>query len=77
MWKASSGKNGNAATLRHGEYIWCWHQILNSVILELSINCNYGFLLLPLQYYEMSYGLNVEMHKQVGGMRYFGRQLPP
>jgi len=22
--------------------------------------------LLPFQYYEMSYGLNVEMHKQVG-----------
>ena len=30
------------------------------------ITCKYHVVFLSLQYYEMSYGLNVEMHKQVG-----------
>ena len=33
---------------------------------NLKIHTSLAFVFIFLQYYEMSYGLNVEMHKQVG-----------
>ena len=53
MWETCSGKNRNTTTIHHGEQI-------NDQYLFYIILYKYLF-----QYYEMSYGLNVEMHKQV------------
>lgn len=53
MWKISTGENRNAKAL-------CDGKLTNQYFNLPKIHLNFCF-----QYYEMSYGLNVEMHKQV------------
>ena len=49
------------------ESIDCYSHGLRCVCMSQVFTCtaNDAALLMMLQYYEMSYGLNVEMHKQV------------
>jgi hypothetical protein len=51
MRKNSARKNRNATSLRNGNFV-------------LYIKCVLSFFIFHFKYYEMSYGLNVEMHKQ-------------
>ena len=56
MRETCSGKNRNTTTIHYGE------RILYQYFIIMNINILFEYL---FQYYEMSYGLNVEMHKQV------------
>ena len=63
MREIGPGEDRDAKTLRNGE------NILIFIITLLEINKSFNYILFNyvffFQYYEMSYGLNVEMHKQV------------
>lgn len=59
MWKASWWEDRNAKTLCYGKYLKFTKKIF-LFLYALPLTISFLF-----QYYEMSYGLNVEMHKQV------------
>lgn len=74
VWETGQWENWDAKTLCHGESHWlCVCVCMNALVFfgackkrnreDLFWPC---FDLCFFQYYEMSYGLNIEMHKQVG-----------
>ena len=69
MREIGSGKDRDTTSIHHGTFVFyvvykhfcrCWCMLL-TVLMNKVIICCFVYL----QYYEMSYGLNVEMHKQV------------